>query len=645
MSKGLAVLSGMTMGRGVKAVRAFLLAVLVLAILVPSHAAVFVVPTDREMVRRADTIVVGEALASYTRLTPQGAIETVTSFSIGETIKGSIAEDQIEIVEPGGMYRDRVTLIPGVPRFTEGEKTILFLSHTPKGHWAVTDIALGKFTFETDRTGQKLAVRAENDIAGWDPDHTTHKEFRRAADKFLEYLRALSRGEERKQDYVVEWQPLETQPKVPAGVKHLVGNTIFTATSYTSDIDGAGENGLGSRWNVFPTAVNWNQGNTEPGAPSGGTTAMTTAFAAWNGATGASINYVRASANSNTNGITDPADMVNNVVFEKDLSSAGVSAYSCSMGGVLGIGGISSAAGGGGGHMLNGETFFTIHEGDVSMNQGIANCTALFMSGDFNTSVTHEVGHSLGFRHSDGNRTTSSAGTCSADPNLECSTNAVMKAFIVGGINATLQTWDIHAAATVYPGSGVTPPAAPVITATAASSTSVTVSWGAVTGATSYDVYRETTIGGGFVFLTNTMTTSSTDNSASANTAYLYRVVAKNSGGSSPNSNSDLATTVIFTDDPLVVQSTTIRAVHVTQLRTAVQAVRTLAGLGAFSFTDTTLDQTVRVKAAHLTELRSALDPARSNLGLSALTYTNPITQNVTQIKASHFTELRNGVK
>src|SRR5260370_40240513 len=115
------------------------------------------------------------------------------------------------------------------------------------------------------------------------------------------------------------------------------------------------------------------------------------------------------------------------------------------------------------------------------MNQGLSSCSSLFSSGNFNTALTHEVGHSLGFRHSDGDRVNQLAGSCSGDPNLECSTTPVMKAFLLNGINATLQTWDIHAAATVYPGSGVTPPAAPVITATAANSTSVTVSWSAVT--------------------------------------------------------------------------------------------------------------------------------------------------------------------
>jgi hypothetical protein len=48
----------------------------------------------------------------------------------------------------------------------------------------------------------------------------------------------------------------------------------------------------------------------------------------------------------------------------------------------------------------------------------------------------------------------------------------------------------------------------------------------------------------------------------------------------------------------------------------------------------------VKVKAVHLTELRTALDAARAELGLPALVYTG--TSNV---KAAHVTEIRNGVK
>lgn len=117
-------------------------------------------------------------------------------------------------------------------------------------------------------------------------------------------------------------------------------------------------------------------------------------------------------------------------------------------------------------------------------------------------------------------------------------------------------------------------------------------------------------------------------------------------GGESGDSNRDLATTVLFTDDPLVPGSTRIKAVHITQLRTAVNAVRALASLGAGSYTDPTLSVGVtKVKAAHINDLRTALNAARSSLALPAVSYAETITATVTKVKASHLNELRNGVK
>ena len=118
-------------------------------------------------------------------------------------------------------------------------------------------------------------------------------------------------------------------------------------------------------------------------------------------------------------------------------------------------------------------------------------------------------------------------------------------------------------------------------------------------------------------------------------------------GGESGDSNIDLATTVIFTDDPLVASTTLVKAAHVTELRTAVNArCRTLASLGAGSYTDPSITATVtNVKAAHINDLRTAIDAARTALSLSALSYGETVTASTTTVKTSHITELRNGVK
>lgn len=184
------------------------------------------------------------------------------------------------------------------------------------------------------------------------------------------------------------------------------------------------------------------------------------------------------------------------------------------------------------------------------------------------------------------------------------------------------------------------------VVATPVSATSVTTTWSAVSGAVSYDVARCTTVAACSIVGSPTGT-SFTDTTATANIAYLYKVRSRDSGNNlSPYGTPDLATTVVFTDPMLTQTVTPIKAVHMNQLRTAVNAVRTLAGLSAFNFTDPTLDPSVTVKRMHLIELRTALGEARSTLALTTLVYTRPtITAGVSLVKAVDIQELRTGTQ
>jgi len=189
------------------------------------------------------------------------------------------------------------------------------------------------------------------------------------------------------------------------------------------------------------------------------------------------------------------------------------------------------------------------------------------------------------------------------------------------------------------------PPKAPgSVVAAATSSTQVTVTWTAALGASSYDVFRKAP-GASFAFLANTAsaTASYSDKTASADTSYLYKVQAKNGSGNSPDSNIDLATTTIFSDDPVVPESSVIRAEHLLQIRTAVNGVRALAGLPPATFTRA-IAPGVLVHSIDITELRSALDPARAALSLPPLAYTNSGSAG-TVISAVDLMEIRNGVR
>jgi hypothetical protein len=98
--------------------------------------------------------------------------------------------------------------------------------------------------------------------------------------------------------------------------------------------------------------------------------------------------------------------------------------------------------------------------------------------------------------------------------------------------------------------SSATAPATPIgIIATAVTSTRVDVSWGASTGATSYQIDRQAA-GGGFSQIGTSVLNTFSDATASPDSAYLYRVRAVSTAGTSASSAPDLAGTVVFVDTP-----------------------------------------------------------------------------------------------
>jgi len=103
----------------------------------------------------------------------------------------------------------------------------------------------------------------------------------------------------------------------------------------------------------------------------------------------------------------------------------------------------------------------------------------------------------------------------------------------------TVGTFNVTAAATVS--------AAPVVTPTVNSSSQITLNWAAVSGATSYTVYRSTVSGftpaAANPIAANVAGTSHADSGLTAATAYFYRVEANNAVGASPASAEVTATT------------------------------------------------------------------------------------------------------
>jgi subtilisin-like proprotein convertase family protein len=98
-----------------------------------------------------------------------------------------------------------------------------------------------------------------------------------------------------------------------------------------------------------------------------------------------------------------------------------------------------------------------------------------------------------------------------------------------------------------------------------------------------------------------------------------------------------------FTDPSLAVGSI-VRAAHITELRTVVNAARSAVGLGAFTFTESDLAVGFVIKAVHVTELRTALAEAYSHVGREPPTYTGAAPGIGVPVLLSHITELRAAV-
>ena len=129
-------------------------------------------------------------------------------------------------------------------------------------------------------------------------------------------------------------------------------------------------------------------------------------------------------------------------------------------------------------------------------------------------------------------------------------------------------------------------------------------------------------------------------------------VTATDVGGSNGTATQTFMATVRpagarrFTDDPIVPGVTPVRAVHFTELRVRIDALRGEAGLAPFGWTDPVLLAGVTpVKLVHLTELRSALAAAYAAAGRAAPRWADasPSTGS-TPIRAAHVTELRAAV-
>ena len=143
-----------------------------------------------------------------------------------------------------------------------------------------------------------------------------------------------------------------------------------------------------------------------------------------------------------------------------------------------------------------------------------------------------------------------------------------------------------------------------------------------------------------------TYTIEATSYATGVTGAFTLTVAAGGANSQPRPAGSAVGSVASFTDHPIVRGVTPVKAVHFTELRTRIDALRIGAGLARFQWTDPVLARGVTpIRAVYLQELRAALGEAYAAAGRTAPGWTDADPRpGATPIRAVYVMELRAAV-
>ena len=416
------------------------LAVLLLAG-TPASAAVFIVPPDDELIADADAIVVADVESGYGSFATNGDIVTNTRLNVVSVLKGNLTPGTLEIRDLGGEVGSRLMGVSGGVTYRPGERALLFLQRERDGGWTTYGMILGKFQQSAAADGRQILMRGiGNGVLGLRQDGSAHLEQPRDAVAFINYIRREMNEKPtlprkvKNEEFVAEIDVPVVSTTSPASRWRVELQNHYSPSAYTQGT---------FRWALFDAgqSVSYRVSGSQPGYDSLG--AAQRALAAWTNDPRSNVNVVY----GGTSSALFVEDSQNTIVFNSATDvPAGAIGYSKWYANAT--------------HTFKGQTFYSISEGDVVMRAGLSVSQLVF-----DEAVAHEVGHTLGFRHS--------------DQGTPASQDAVMRSAVTGRFGANLGPWDQEAVNHVYGDgtfiAGQTPPpptcTAPAITTQPGSTT------------------------------------------------------------------------------------------------------------------------------------------------------------------------------
>ena len=496
----------------------------------PLAATSYVMPTDDELMDRADLIVIGTVEAAQRATDANGPV-TDHQVRVERVLKGFVLASDLLVRVPGGVTEEGLLYkLHGSPVLETGQRVLLFLN--PRGgHFRVVDMELGVFKERGIGSSRTASRRLAGTEISYSIDPKAQQRARshkpRAFDDFAQWISDRAAGIEREADYFLE----ETSGLV--GTEEAFNHIQFDCRDF------GGPNNAYARRAQFDNgqAVTYRAFNVGDAAiPGGGFSQMQQGLQAWNQVSASTVDLRydgTTSSNVGGGGVSD-FDGMDRIIL-KDPRNVIDSTFNGS--GTLAVTSVIADCDEVG-TFANG-IFIAILEADIVFQDGLdANFYPFVLDPAlaFLRIFTHEAGHAIGMAHSCSSSCSGAAG------------DAIMRAnYVDSTLGRALGSDDRQGIRFIYPAATGGAPAAPSdLVATALSTSTIGLTWLDNSSGETGFLLQERAIAStewSDLAVLGPNTTSVDVESIPQATARVYRIRANGSSNNSEFSNEAQATT------------------------------------------------------------------------------------------------------